>query len=85
MEKSYKEKRNSFAERLKSEPTDLPMQQVEPVAAIAVKMEEPKIEEVQINAWIPKDLMKRVKTKAVIDEKSIKEIVVDALSRYIGE
>ena len=48
-------------------------------------MEEPKIEEVQINAWIPKDLMKRVKTKAVIDEKSIKEIVVDALSRYIGE
>jgi hypothetical protein len=85
MEKSYKEKRNSFAERLKSEPTAMTIQQVEPIAVIAKKVEEPKTEEIQINAWIPKDLMKRIKTKAVIEEKSIKEIVVESLMRYMNE
>jgi hypothetical protein len=83
MEKNYKDKRNSFAERLKSEPTPLPMQKVEPVVNAIV--EEVKVEEVQINAWIPKELMKRVKTKAVGEERSLKEIVIDALSRYVAD
>ena len=85
MEKNYKEKRNSFAERLKSEPAAVNIQQVEPIVSVSPKVEEPKAEEIQINAWIPKDLMKRVKTKAVMDEKSIKEIVVEALMRYVAE
>lgn len=85
MEKNYKEKRNSFAERLKSEPAAVTIQKVEPIINTVIPPVEVKIEEVQINAWIPKDLMKKVKTKAVIDEKSIKEIVVEALSQYIGE
>jgi predicted HicB family RNase H-like nuclease len=85
MEKNYKDKRNSFAERLKSEPTPLPMQKVEPVVAKTIVVEEVKVEEVQINAWIPKDLMKRVKTKAVGEEKSLKEIVIEALSRYVAD
>ena len=76
MEKNYKEKRNSFAERLKSEPASVNIQQVEPIVSVMPKIEESKVEEIQINAWIPKDLMKRVKTKVVMDEKSIKEIVV---------
>lgn len=84
MEKNYKEKRNSFAERLKSEPATVNIQQVEPIVPVMPKIEEPKAEEIQINAWIPKDLMKRVKTKAVMDEKSIKEIVVEALMRYVA-
>ena len=83
MEKNYKEKRNSFAERLKSEPTPMPIQKVEPVVFIAPVIEEPKVEEIQINAWIPKDLMKQVKTKAVFEEKSIKEIVIEALTSYV--
>jgi hypothetical protein len=82
MESTYKEKRNSFAERLKSEPTALPLQKVEPVTAYMKELV-PKVEEVQINAWIPKDLMKQVKTKAVMDEKSLKEIITEALSLYL--
>lgn len=85
MENNYKEKRNSFAERLKSEPANLPIQKVEPVAAVVMKEIEPKIEEIQINAWIPKDLMKQVKTKAVIEEKSIKEIVTESLLLYLEQ
>jgi hypothetical protein len=85
MEKNYKDKRNSFAERLKSEPTPLPMQKVEPVVVTPIVIEEVKVEEVQINAWIPKELMKRVKTKAVGEEKSLKEIVIEALSRYVAD
>ena len=82
MEKNYKEKRNSFAERLKTAPAAAQMQKVEPVQTVVV---EPKIEEVQINAWIPKDLMKRVKTKAVQEERSLKEVVTEALLAYVGE
>jgi hypothetical protein len=82
MEKNYKEKRNSFAERLKTTPAAAQMQKVEPVQTIVI---EPKIEEVQINAWIPKDLMKRVKTKAVQEERSLKEVVTEALLAYVGE
>jgi hypothetical protein len=82
MEKSYKEKRNSFAERLKTTPAAAQMQKVEPVQTEVV---EPKIEEVQINAWIPKDLMKRVKTKAVQEERSLKDVVTEALLAYVGE
>ncbi len=85
MEKNYKEKRNSFAERLKSEPTSITIQQVEPIVTVASKVEEPKIEEIQINAWIPKDLMKRIKTNGVMEEKSIKDIVVEALMSYVSE
>ncbi len=85
MEKNYKEKRSSFAERLKSEPTQMPIQKVEPVTTIVQKTEEPKIEEIQINAWIPKNLMKKVKTKAIVDEKSIKEIVIEALANYVKD
>ena len=85
MESNYKEKRNSFAERLKSEPAALPMQKVEPVVVTIVKELEPRIEEVQINAWIPKDLMKQVKTKAVIEEKSLKEIITEALMMYMEQ
>jgi predicted HicB family RNase H-like nuclease len=82
MEKDYKEKRNSFAERLKTTPAAAQIQKVEPVQTVVV---EPKIEEVQINAWIPKDLMKRVKTKAVQEERSLKEVVTEALLAYVGE
>jgi hypothetical protein len=82
MEKDYKEKRNSFAERLKTTPAAAQIQKVEPVQTVVV---EPKIEEVQINAWIPKDLMKRVKTKAVQEERSLKEIVTEALLAYVGD
>ena len=82
MEKNYKEKRNSFAERLKTTPAAAQIQKVEPVQTVIV---EPKIEEVQINAWIPKDLMKRVKTKAVQEERSLKDVVTAALLAYVGE
>jgi NRPS condensation-like uncharacterized protein len=82
MEKDYKEKRNSFAERLKTTPAAAQIQKVEPVQTVVV---EPKIEEVQINAWIPKELMKRVKTKAVQEERSLKDVVTAALLAYVGE
>jgi NRPS condensation-like uncharacterized protein len=82
MEKDYKEKRNSFAERLKTTPAAAQIQKVEPVQTLVV---EPKIEEVQINAWIPKELMKRVKTKAVQEERSLKDVVTAALLAYVGE
>lgn len=75
---TYNEKRNSFAERLKTSTPSVPIQKVEPIA-----VEEPKEEEVQINAWIPKSLMKRIKTQAVMEELSIKQIVNKALEDYL--
>lgn len=75
----YNEKRSSFAERLKTSPTPATIQQVQPIAPEPVK-----VEEVQINAWIPKALMKRVKTHAVEHEQSLKDIVTTALEQYLA-
>lgn len=77
-ETDYTSKLQGFADRVKSEPVQLPMQKVTPVQTVA----SPK-EEQQLNVWIPKDLMKRLKVKGVETDQSLKEMVIDALNQYL--
>ncbi len=84
MAKEYQERRSNFAERLKNSPTSAtPIQEVAPVAA-RVGEAAPKIEEAQLNAWIPKELMKRLKGKALNDDKSMKICVIEAVEAYLA-
>ncbi|RRB06850.1 hypothetical protein [Larkinella rosea] len=41
-----------------------------------------KIEQ-QLNVWIPKDLMKRLKVKGAETDRSLKEMVIDALEKIV--
>ncbi|MBI1184619.1 hypothetical protein GC194_10125 [bacterium] len=76
----YQDKLKGFADRIKAEPAQLPVQKVTPLQPA------PKaIEEQQLNVWIPKDLIKRLKVKGVETDQTLKEMVTEALNRYITE
>ena len=78
-ETNYADKLQGFADRVKTEPVNLPLQKVMPVQTAAETKEQ------QLNVWIPKDLMKRLKVKGVETDQSgggltvltSKKIVVD--------
>lgn len=73
----YKNKLNSLAGKLKQEP-QTPIQQVQPV-----KTQSGKEVEVQLNIWIPRGLMKEIKTYGLANDTSQKDITIDALKCYL--
>lgn len=76
---SFTDRLQDFADRVKTEPVQLPVQKVTPVQATAASPRE----EQQLNVWIPKDLMKRLKVKGAEADKSLKEMVTEALERFL--
>ncbi len=79
---NYKNKLSGFAERLKTEPAVVSIQEVNPVKN---SLPTEKIEEIQLNVWIPKPLMKQMKAKGLDIDKSMKEMVNEALSNYLNQ
>ena len=75
---AFADKLQGFADRVKTEPVQLPVQKVMPIQETA----SPK-EEQQLNVWLPKDLMKRLKVKGAETDQSLKEMVTEALSQYV--
>ena len=75
----YKDKLSSFAARLKTEQPKTPIQEVIPIVVIA-KSKDP---ETQLNIWIPKSLMKNLKKHSIENDKTIKDFVIEAISKYI--
>ncbi len=74
----YKNKLGALAGKLKQERPQTPIQQVQPV-----KPSVPKEKEVQFNNWLPKSLIKQVKRFAVEHERTIKDVLIDALQLYL--
>lgn len=74
----YANKLQGFADRVKTEPVQLPVQKVTPVQAATETKEEQ-----QLNVWIPKDLMKRLKVKGAETDQSLKEMVIEALTQFL--
>ncbi len=75
---TYTNKLQGFADRVKTEPVQMPVQKVTPIEAAT----EPK-EEQQLNVWIPKDLMKRLKVKGAETDQSLKDMVIEALNQFV--
>jgi len=78
----YQDKLSGFAERLKTEEIKTPIQEVKPVERIQQKPSEP---EVQLNIWIPKSLMKKIKQKSLDKDISIKDFVTESIAFYLRE
>jgi hypothetical protein len=72
---NYKDKLGGLANKLKTTPPQPPMQKVQPVKAPAPD----KASEVQFNNWIPKALLKQLKTFCIEHEQSVKEFNIEAL------
>lgn len=75
---TFTDKLQGFADRVKTEPVQLPVQKVTPVQPAASQKEER-----QLNVWIPKDLMKRLKVKGAETGKSLKEMVTQSLEQFL--
>jgi hypothetical protein len=79
--KDYKGKLSGFADRLKSEPTQVPMQEVK----LAKGPYKKDTDLYHLNVWIPQDLAKRLKLRGVEDGTSLTEITITALEKYLND
>jgi len=75
---AYQNKLGNLANKLKQEQPKTPMQEVKPV-----KVQAAKDPEVQFNNWIPKDLLKQLKTFALEHDRSLKDINIQALELFL--
>lgn len=78
MKKDYLKNLNDLSDRIKNEAPKIPIQQVK-----SVKVKVPK-DNGHLSIWIPKDLLKRVKTFAIQEDISIKEIGAAALELFLS-
>ncbi|WP_276347994.1 hypothetical protein [Daejeonella sp. JGW-45] len=75
----YKSKLGSLADKLKNDQPKTPIQEVHPVKATTPI----KSVEVQLNTWIPKSLLKRIKAYGLEQDLSLKEINIQALELFL--
>lgn len=75
----YKDKLGGLADKLKKETPKTPIQEVHPIKQNAVIKED----EAQLNVWIPKALLKRMKSYGVDYDISLKDISIDALKFFL--
>ena len=75
----YKNKLGNLADKLKKEPPHTPIQEVHPVKMDQVDKEE----EAQLNTWIPKGLLKRMKSYGIDEDLSLKDINILALKYFL--
>ena len=75
----YKDKLGGLADKLKKDTPKTPIQEVHPIRQSAVVKED----EVQLNVWIPKTLLKRMKSYGIEYDASLKDISIDALKFFL--
>lgn len=75
----YKNKLGSLAIKLKTDAPKIPIQEVHPVKPSAVEKED----EAQLNTWIPKGLLKRMKSYGIDKDLSLKDINILALTFFL--
>lgn len=78
---NYQDKLGGLANKLKTAPTKPPIQKVQPIKPPAPD----KSTEVQFNNWIPKTLLKQLKTFCIEHEQSLKELNIQALENYLNK
>jgi hypothetical protein len=74
--KNYEKATGDFKDLLASKDTKKAIQKVSPVAKEAQ-------DETQLMVWIPTDLMIKIKTKTVMEKRSMKDIVVQILQEHL--
>lgn len=77
----YKNKLGGLANRLKEEHPKTPIQEVAPVKSRSAD----KLPEGQLNVWIPKTLLKAMKSYGVEKELTQKDITILALQQLLNK
>ncbi|WP_347160467.1 hypothetical protein [Pontibacter chitinilyticus] len=74
-----KNKLAGMANKLKSDKPKTPIQEVSPVKPKDINKEDTA----QLNVWIPKGLIKKMKIHGLEEELSLKDITIKALEAYL--
>ena len=74
-----KNKLAGMANKLKSDKPKTPIQEVSPVKPKDINNEDTA----QLNVWIPKGLIKKMKIHGLEEELSLKDITIKALEAYL--
>ena len=75
----YKSKLGDLATKLKNEQPKMPIQEVNLIKSQG----QSKVEEGQLNVWIPKSLLKKMKSHGIETDLSLKDITIKALEAYL--
>ena len=75
----YKNKLGGLADKLKKDTPKTPIQEVHPIRQSAAVKED----EAQLNVWIPKTLLKRMKSYGIEYDEYLKDITIDALKFFL--
>lgn len=74
---TYKDKLNSFTDRIKNDNVKLQMQKVKQVSTLAIE------KETQLNVELPKSLMKKLKSYCIEKDLKIKEFILLAINNEL--
>ena len=73
--KDFKKALKEFKENNKNSPIEITTQKVIPI--------QDKSQEMQLTVWIPKNLMKELKSKGIESDRTIKEMTILALEKFL--
>lgn len=76
----YKDKLSGFANRLKTSTTQTPIQEVKPVSTLKPQIKD----DVQLNIWISRSLMKQIKSRCLEKDLSIKDFVTITIENELN-
>lgn len=75
----YNDKLKNFASRLKSEQVSVHIQEIKPINTELG----PREIQTQLNVWIPKPLMKKLKQLSIEQELTIRDFVIVSIQKYV--
>lgn len=80
----YTDKFKGFADKVKTEKVEIPMQKVVPVTASKKRETLDRENSKPFNVWFPNETIKALKVKAANEDCSVKEIINKAIDAYLG-
>jgi hypothetical protein len=78
MNTDYKDNRSKLADRIKSTPAKVTIQEVKPI-----KEKEPKEPETHVNFWASSTIMDEIKILSIKNKKTIKQLATEAFTDLI--
>ncbi len=80
----YTDKFKGFANKVKTEKVEIPMQKVVPVKAASKRVTLDRENSKPFNVWLTNDIIKALKVKAANEDCSVKEIINKAIGAYLN-
>lgn len=79
----YTDKFKGFADKVKTEKVEIPMQKVVPIKTASKRTTLDRENSKPFNVWFPNDTIKSLKVRAAMEDCTIKELINKAVDAYL--